>query len=226
MAARTTKPQAKRSVHGGLRRELAATAQRMHDEGLSQGTSGNVSVRTPEGFLITPSGVPYDRITAAMMVPVDVEGGWQGAWKPSSEWRMHADIYRFKPQAGAVVHTHSPHATAFSTLREDIPAFHYMVAMAGGTTLRCASYATFGSQELSDEMLVALDERNACLLANHGMICFERSLERALWLAGEIEMLARQYILARQAGTPVILDDDEMADVLERFKTYGKQGKA
>lgn len=139
---------------------------------------------------------------------------------------MHADIYRFKPQAGAVVHTHSPHATAFSTLREDIPAFHYMVAMAGGTTLRCASYATFGSQELSDEMLVALDERKACLLANHGMICFERSLERALWLAGEIEMLARQYILARQAGTPVILGEDEMADVLERFKTYGKQGKA
>ena len=197
----------------------------MHGEGLSQGTSGNVSVRVPEGFLITPSGVPYDRITPAMMVQVDLQGGWQGAWKPSSEWRMHADIYRFKPQAGAIVHTHSPHATAFSTLRQDIPAFHYMVAMAGGTTLRCASYATFGSQELSNAMLVALEERKACLLANHGMICFERSLERALWLAGEIEMLARQYILARQAGTPVILGADDMAEVLERFKTYGRQEK-
>lgn len=197
----------------------------MHGEGLSQGTSGNVSVRVPEGFLITPSGVPYDRITPAMMVQVDLQGGWQGAWKPSSEWRMHADIYRFKPQAGAIVHTHSPHATAFSTLRQDIPAFHYMVAMAGGTTLRCATYATFGSQALSDAMLVALDERKACLLANHGMICFERSLERALWLAGEIEMLARQYILARQAGTPVILGADDMAEVLERFKTYGRQEK-
>lgn len=213
----------KTKTHSALRRALVAAAREMSATGLSQGTSGNLSARTPEGFLITPSGVPYGEIEPEMMVPMDVQGGWNGDWKPSSEWRMHADIYRERPEAEAVVHTHSPHATAFSTLRQDIPAFHYMVAMAGGSTLRCADYATFGTQELSDAMLVALQDRKACLLANHGVICFENSVTRALWLAGEVEMLARQYILARQAGTPIVLDDEEMARVLERFKSYGKQ---
>lgn len=213
----------KAKTYSALRRALVAAARDMSATGLSQGTSGNLSARTPEGFLITPSGVPYPDIEPDMMVPMDVQGGWSGAWKPSSEWRMHADIYRGRPEAEAVVHTHSPHATAFSTLRQDIPAFHYMVAMAGGSTLRCADYATFGTQELSDAMLVALEGRKACLLANHGVICFEGSVEKALWLAGEVEMLARQYILARQAGTPVVLDEEEMARVLERFKSYGKQ---
>lgn len=213
----------KAKTYSAVRRALVAAARDMSATGLSQGTSGNLSARTPEGFLITPSGVPYPDIEPDMMVPMDVQGGWSGAWKPSSEWRMHADIYRERPEAEAVVHTHSPHATAFSTLRQDIPAFHYMVAMAGGSTLRCADYATFGTQELSDAMLVALEDRKACLLANHGVICFEASVARALWLAGEVEMLARQYILARQAGTPVVLDEEEMARVLERFKSYGKQ---
>lgn len=214
----------KTKIYSALRRTLVAAGREMSATGLSQGTSGNLSARTPEGFLITPSGVPYQELAPEMMVPMDVQGGWSGDWKPSSEWRMHADIYRERPEAEAIIHTHSPHATAFSTLRQDIPAFHYMVAMTGGSTLRCADYATFGTQELSGAMLVALEGRKACLLANHGVICFERSVEKALWLAGEVEMLARQYILARQAGTPIILDDEEMARVLELFKSYGKQG--
>lgn len=211
------------ATHEGLRHALVEAGRQMSACGLSHGSSGNLSVRLTEGFLITPSGIAYDVIEPQMMVAMDKEGAWQGAWAPSSEWRLHADIYREKPEAQAIVHCHSPHATAFSTLRQDIPAFHYMVAIAGGPTLRCAPYATFGTQALSDAMMAALDNRKACLLANHGMICFERNLERALWLAGEIEMLARQYILARQVGTPVILDDEEMVRVAERFKNYGKQ---
>ena len=210
-------------AHSKLRAAIIATAREMGTSGLSQGTSGNVSARIPQGFLITPSGVAYETLEPDMVVAMDIQGGWSGTWKPSSEWRMHADIYRAHEEAQAIVHTHSPHATALSTLRRDIPAFHYMIAMAGGSTLRCAAYATFGTQDLSDAMLVALEERKACLLANHGMICFERSLERALWLAGEIEMLARQYILACQMGEPIILDEAEMARVIELFKTYGKQ---
>ena len=210
-------------AHSKLRSAIIATAREMGTSGLSQGTSGNVSARIPQGFLITPSGVAYETLEPDMVVAMDIQGGWSGTWKPSSEWRMHADIYRAHEEAQAIVHTHSPHATALSTLRQDIPAFHYMIAMAGGSTLRCAAYATFGTQELSDAMLVALDQRKACLLANHGMISFEGSLERALWLAGEIEMLARQYILACQMGEPIILDEAEMARVIELFKTYGKQ---
>lgn len=211
------------ATYEGSRHALVEAGRQMSASGLSHGSSGNLSVRLTEGFLITPSGIAYDVIEPQMMVAMDKEGAWQGAWAPSSEWRLHADIYREKPEAQAIVHCHSPHATAFSTLRQDIPAFHYMVAIAGGATLRCAPYATFGTQALSEAMMAALDNRRACLLANHGMICFERNLERALWLAGEIEMLARQYILARQVGTPVILDDEEMVRVAERFKNYGKQ---
>jgi L-fuculose-phosphate aldolase len=136
---------------------------------------------------------------------------------------MHLDIYAARPEAGAVIHTHSLHATALSCLRQDIPPFHYMIAVAGGTTLRCSDYATFGTKALSRTMLAALEGRSACLLANHGMICFGPTLDKALWLAGEIETLCHQYVIARQAGTPVILSDAEMTDVLARFKTYGKQ---
>ena len=195
----------------------------MNRAGLNQGTSGNVSVRAGNGFLITPSGVDYDQMQAEQIVPMDLEGGYWGDWLPSSEWRMHMDIYRAYAAAGAVVHVHSTYATALSCLRRDIPAFHYMIAAAGGDSLRCADYALFGTQALSDAMLVALAERSACLLANHGQICFGADLAKALWLASEIEALCQQYFIACQAGDPVILGGQEMAAVQARFASYGKQ---
>ena len=208
-----------------LREAVIGTCRAMNARGLNQGTSGNVSVRNAQGFLLTPSGVPYDDMTPDQIVQMDLDAGYRGDWLPSSEWRMHSDIYRVRPDAGAVVHTHSIHATALSCLRQDIPAFHYMIAVAGGATLRCADYATFGTQALSDAMLQALDGREACLLANHGMICFGPTLDKALWLAGEVEALCHQYVVARQAGDPVVLDDAEMVEIQRRFASYGSQDK-
>ncbi|TVQ29785.1 MAG: class II aldolase [Geminicoccaceae bacterium] len=209
-----------------LREGIIHTCLEMNRLGINQGTSGNVSARTPEGFLITPSGVPYDRMQPEQIVAMDLDGGYWGESLPSSEWRMHQDIYRERAEAQAVVHTHSTYATALSCLRQGIPAFHYMVSVAGGADLRCSSYATFATAELSDAMLAALHQRSACLLANHGMICFGENLAKALWRAGEVEALAKQYFIARQLGEPVILDDAEMQRVLRRFKTYGQQAKA
>jgi L-fuculose-phosphate aldolase len=203
------------------RRAIIAACLRMNAEGLNQGTSGNVSVRVPGGMLITPSGVPYAETAPAQIVFVAEDGSWSGDWKPSSEWRMHRDIYRARSEARAVVHVHSTHATALSCLRRGIPAFHYMVAVAGGRDIRCAEYATFGSQALSDAMTAALDGRAACLLANHGQIAFGPSLDKALWLAGEVEALARQLVAAATLGPPVILPDDEMDRVLARFRDHG-----
>lgn len=202
---------------------ILAACRAMNASGLNQGTSGNVSMREGEGMLVTPSGVPYDDATPDMMVRVAADGAPSGPLKPSSEWRMHLDIYRARPEARAVVHVHSPYATALSCHRRNIPAFHYMVAVAGGADIRCAHYATFGTQALSDAMLAALEGRSACLLANHGQIAFGPSLDKALWLAGEVETLARQYLIARGIGEPVMLDDTEMARVLDLFASYGKQ---
>ena len=205
------------------RQALIDTCLEMNRSGLNQGSSGNVSLRNNDGFLISPSGVPYSEMTREQVVQMDMDAGYQGNWLPSSEWRMHLDIYRARAEARAVVHTHSIHATALSCLRLDIPAFHYMVAVAGGDSLRCAEYATFGTQELSDAMLIALQDRSACLLANHGMICFGPSLDKALWLAGEVEALCHQYVIACQMGAPVVLQGDEMARIHQRFASYGKQ---
>lgn len=209
-----------------LARTVIDTARAMNAAGINQGKSGNVSVRGADGetLLITPSGVAYDDLKPEDIVPVVIESGAaRGRLLPSSEWRMHRDIYRARPEAGAVVHTHSTFSTALACRGEGIPAFHYMVAVAGGPDIRCAPYATFGTQDLSDHMLDALVDRKACLLANHGMICFEADAAKALALAVEIETLARQYWHACQGGTPTILSDAEMAVVLEKFKTYGKQ---
>ncbi|MEM9009729.1 MAG: class II aldolase/adducin family protein [Pseudomonadota bacterium] len=206
-----------------LRRKIIATCREMNALGINQGTSGNVSARSGEGFLITPSGVAYDAMAPAQVVAMDLDGGYRGDWLPSSEWRMHHDLYRATGGAGAIVHTHSTYATALSCLGREVPAFHYMIGVTGGTTLRCADYATFGTQALSDAMLVALEGRTACLLANHGMVCHAPTLEKALWLAVEIETLCRQYVIACQTGTPVLLDDAEMERVIARFATYGKQ---
>jgi L-fuculose-phosphate aldolase len=209
--------------HLDERNAIISVCRRMNAFGINQGTSGNVSVRVPGGCLITASGISYDTMRPEHVVELDLDGGYRGDFLPSSEWRMHEDIYRERPQAGAVVHTHSMYATALSCLRRDIPAFHYMIAVAGGSTLRCSGYATFGTKELSRHMLAALEGRSACLLANHGMICHAPTLEKALGLAVEVETLCRQYSIARQMGEPVILDDAEMANVLARFASYGKQ---
>jgi L-fuculose-phosphate aldolase len=206
-----------------LKKKVIETCLAMNASGINQGTAGNVSVRTDEGFLITGSGIPYARMKPEHVVEMDLDGGYRGDYLPSSEWRMHLDIFKARPEAGAIVHTHSIHATALACLRRDIPAFHYMIGVAGGTSLRVSDYAEFGTQALSDVMLKAMEGRSACLLANHGQICFGPNLDRALWLAVEIETLCRQYWTAMLAGKPVILSDDQMTSVLKRFKTYGKQ---
>jgi len=206
-----------------LREQVIETCLRMNAEGINQGTSGNVSVRTDEGFLVTASGVPYDKMKPEHVVEMDLDGGYRGDHLPSTEWRMHMDIYRLRPEAGAVVHAHSVYATALACLRSDIPAFHYMVGIGGGTTIRCSEYAEFGTQELSNAMLKALEDRSACLLGNHGQIAIGPDLEKALWRAGEVETISQQYWAACLAGRPAMLTDAQMTGVLARFKTYGKQ---
>lgn len=206
-----------------LSRRVIDTCLAMNTLGINQGSAGNVSARFESGFLITPSGLPYERLQPRDIVFVGLDGESRGVLEPSSEWRMHRDIYLARTDAGAVLHAHSTFATALSCLRLDIPAFHYMIAVAGGKDIRCADYALFGTQELSDKMLAALEGRRACLLGTHGMICFDGDLERVLRLGVEVETLARQYWYARQAGEPVILSDEQMQQVHERFATYGKQ---
>ena len=163
------------------RSELIATARAMQPAGLNRGTSGNVSVRCSAGFYITPTGMPYDALAADDIPLLALDGSHQGRRKPSSEWRFHRDIYAARPEAGAVVHTHSPFATALACQAMGVPAFHYMVARFGGADVRCAAYATFGSQELSDAILVALEDRCACLMAHHGMVVFGRDCDHAVW---------------------------------------------
>ena len=200
---------------------VAATARKSVALGLNQGTSGNVSARDGEGFLITPSGRDMTAIEAGEIVAVNMDGTYPEGTRPSSEWRFHRDIYAAFPEAQAVVHAHSPFAVALACLRRDIPPFHYMVAMAGGTDIRCATYATFGTQALSDAVLAALDGRRACLMANHGLLAWGRSLDAALGLAMEVEVLCGQYLRACRVGEPVLLSAMEMAEVLEKFKDYG-----
>ena len=206
-----------------VRQQVIDTCCRLEALGLNQGTSGNVSVRTDEGFLMTASGIVYEKMKPAHVVDMDLEGNYRGDYLPSTEWRMHMDIFRKRPEAKAIVHVHSIYATAFACLRREVPAFHYMIGVTGGTSLRVSDYAEFGTQELSDTMLKAMEGRTACLLANHGQICFGPTLAKALWLAGEIESLCKMYWAACLAGKPVVLDETQMVSVLKRFKSYGKQ---
>jgi len=209
-------------VERGLRVHLIEAARRMNASGLNQGRSGNVSVRVEGGFLVTPTGVPYESLNPPDLVFMRQDGQREGTYTPSSEWRLHRDIYEKRSEAGAVVHTHSPYATSIACLRRSIPAFHYEVAFVGGSDIRCADYATFGTQELSDSALKALEGRRACLLANHGVAAMGADIDDAFGMADKVEMLARLYWQALQAGDPVILDEDEMALILERFQTYGR----
>ncbi len=206
-----------------LGERLLDTARRLAQTGLNKGTAGNVSARSAEGLVITPTGLAYDACTAADMVTMQLAGTWSGPRKPSSEWRFHRDIYAARPKAGAVVHCHSPFATALACQGRDIPPFHYMIARFGGSTVRCAAYATFGTQELSDHALAALAGRCACLLGNHGMLVFGRDLDQTLDLAIEFETLCEQYWRTLQIGPPLLLSDAEMAVVLEKFSHYGQQ---
>ena len=203
--------------------QIIETCLSMNTLGITQGTAGNVSARYRDGFLITPSGMAYESLRPEHIVHVDLDGNSWDSLQPSSEWRMHRDIYASRGDAGAVLHAHSTFATSLACLRVDIPAFHYMIAVAGGDSIRCADYALFGTQALSDRMLAALQGRRACLLGTHGMICFHDNLDKALWLGGEVETLAKQYWHAIQAGDPVILNGAQMDEVLHRFRDYGKQ---
>jgi L-fuculose-phosphate aldolase len=208
----------------GLRAALAETARQTASVGLNKEASGNASVRMGEGFLITPSGLPNDTLKPDQMVAVGIDGQSSGSLKPSSEWRIHRDIYRARPEVQAVVHAHSPHAVSLACLRRGIPPFHYMVAAAGGKDIRCATYATFGTQALSDAVLAALQARRACLMANHGLVAVGASLDAALSLAVEVEDLCAQFWRASLMGAPVLLSDAEMNEVLERFRHYGQRG--
>lgn len=200
---------------------MVDAARALESSGLSPGRGANISVRTDDGFLLTPSGVPAAELTPATIAHLDMEGTYQGPLPPSSGWRMHLSLYRSRPDAGAMVHAQPTFATALSCLRRDIPPFHHLVAVAGGATIRCAQYATFGSVALSAAMLAALHERRACLLANNGVVALGVTLSRALLLATEVEMLARQYAQACVLGQPVLLTEQQMAEVLTRFDLYG-----
>ena len=213
-----------------LRRQLIETARRMAPAGLNRGAAGNLSVRTREngedGYLITPSGMDYDVLVPEDIVFMSLDGTPGGRRKPSSEWRFHHDVYAGRPEAGAILHAHSPFATSLACLRRDIPPFHYMIARFGGDTIRCAEYATFGTQALSDNALAALRDRCACLLANHGMLVFGRTLEHMFALAVEFEALCEHYWRACQLGQPALLSPEDMQAVLARFATYGQQDPA
>ena len=207
-----------------LREGIVAAVRALSAHNLNRGTAGNVSARWSEGFLVTPTGLADDEMQPGDIVPMALDGSWQGARKPSSEWRFHRDLYAARAEAGAIVHAHAPFATALACIGADIPPFHYMIARFGGSTVRCAAYATFGTQALSDAALKALDGRCACLLANHGMLAYGRDLRHALDLAIEFESLCEQFWRTLQIGRPVLLDDAEMEVVLEKFRNYGQQG--
>ena len=204
-----------------MRAELLAIAQQLAALGLNKGTSGNVSVRHEDGFLITPSGMDVAEMQTNSMVMMSIDGKPKSDGKPSSEWRFHRDIYQAKPHVGAVVHTHSMFATSLACLQKDIPPFHYMIAIAGGDSIPCAPYALFGTQALSDAAITALKDRKACLLANHGMIAIGKDLKQALAITQEVETLCEQYWRALQIGEPYLLSKQEMAEVFEQFKGYG-----
>jgi L-fuculose-phosphate aldolase len=219
--------------HADLRQQLVRHANRLQPLGLATGTSGNLSVRVDVGgqlgMLITPSGIAYDTLQPADMVPVQFTGpgtaSWQHALDPSSEWLMHQAVYQARPEAGAVVHGHPTHATVLAIQGLEIPALHYMVAAAGGAPIRCAPYHTYGTAALSVAAVAALEGRKACLLAHHGLLAFEHTLDKAMWLAGEVETLAQQMLMCLMLGGPRVLPDAEIAVVVDKFSRYGLKSR-
>jgi len=204
------------------RQAIIDACLRMNAEGINQGTSGNISVRTGEQMLITPSGIPYDQLTPKDIVRVRLDDGYvRGLHKPSSEWRFHRDLLVARPDMQAVVHAHPVHCTALAMLREPIPACHYMVGLFGGSDVPIAGYARYGSGALSEEVVTALVDRHGCLMANHGATVLGEDLGKALWRLGELEMLAQSYLAARAVGDVVLLSDQEMVEAIAAFKDYG-----
>jgi L-fuculose-phosphate aldolase len=203
---------------------MVATCRRMNDSGINQGTAGNISLRNEHGFLITPTSLPYDQMEPEDLVQMAFDGTYEGRRRPSSEWRFHRDILQARPDVNVVLHCHSVYATTLACHHKTIPSFHYMTGVAGGTTIRCAGYATFGTQALSDNALEALQDRLACLLGQHGQISLGKSLPAALALGIEVETLSRLYVQALTLGEPPILSDEEMARVLQQMKnmSYGQ----
>jgi L-fuculose-phosphate aldolase len=217
-------PRATRHSTTALRRQIIATCLELDCRGLNHGTSGNVSARVADGFLLTPTALAYDRMKPADIVHLTLAGQPSGRRPPSSEWRFHLDLMRARPEVGAIIHTHSPFATTLACLRRDIPAFHYLIALFGGNSIRCSDYATYGTPELSHHILRALEGRQAALIGNHGLIVTGPTLERALALTIEAEALAAMYWRALQIGDPVILPDTEIERVRRKFVTYGSYG--
>ncbi len=218
----TTSPSPLPLSEEALRQALAAGYRRLAQLGLNNGSAGNISCRFDGGALISPTGADADTIDPQALVSITLDGETRGAGIPSSEWAMHTAIYRRYPQAEAVVHTHSDACVALSAHRRPIPAFHYMLAGFGGDDIPCAQYATFGTDALAQSAVDALENRNACLLANHGMICYAATVEKAVANAAKLETLARQYWMSAQLGAPVILDAQEMETVRQRYRGYGK----
>lgn len=212
-----------------IRRDIVAAARELNARGINQGTSGNISIRSGNDMLITPSAVPYEKLKPEEIVamPLTDEGGqWKGQGKnkhpPSSEWRMHRGILEARPDIQAVVHAHPPHATALAMARREIPACHYMAAVFGASPILCAPYVAYGTAELAGAAVAALEDRAACLLANHGVVVIGPTLARAMWLAVELEALARQYWLSLQIGGPMLLTGEEMAAIRQRIAAYGQ----
>jgi L-fuculose-phosphate aldolase len=207
------------------RKDIVAACRELNASGLSEGTSGNISVRHGDRMLISPSATPYGKMTPDMIASLDLSGEMTGEWggplKPSTEWRIHWRLLKERPDLTAVVHAHPPHCTALAILRKSIPACHYMVAAFGGMDVRCAGYHTFGSAELAGMVVAAMEDRTACLMANHGMVVAGKGLERAMWRAVELETLARQFHLSSLMGEPVILSEEEMAETFRMFAGYG-----
>ncbi len=206
-----------------IRKEIIATCLKMENLGINQGTSGNISHRFGSGILITPSGISYDLLKPKdiVFVPFSSKEDYEGEHPPSSELDFHFDILKAKPQINCVLHNHSTYATSMAICGMDIPAHHYMVGVGGGYKIPCAKYATFGTAELSKNIIKALEGYTACLLANHGVVTTGINLKKALWIAIEVENLAKQYIFAKQIGEPNILSNKEMDKILEKFKSYG-----
>jgi len=204
------------------RRSIIDACLAMNRLGINQGTSGNISLRQGKGMLITPTSLPYDEMEPEDIIEIGFDNQVVGNGKPSTEWRFHLDILRSRADVNAVVHAHPVYCTTLAILGRSIPPLHYMICAAGGDTIRCAPYATFGTQELSDNALVALKDRKACLLAHHGMIAVGDSLKSAMWLAVEVENLARQYVNCLQLGSePPVLSSQEVANVASRIANYG-----
>jgi len=203
------------------RQAIIDACRRMNALGINQGTSGNISVRHGDGLLITPTGVPYESMTPDQIVLMGLDGSHAKTQKPSSEWRFHLDILRSRSEVDAVVHAHPIYCTILAIMGLEIPPIHYMIAVAGGDNIRCAPYATYGTPELSAHALKALEGRQACLLDHHGMIAVGPSLAKTMWLAVEVETLARQYHGCLQIGTPPLLPADEIERVRQKMADYG-----